>query len=125
MTERVELWKQYRSFVDAHKTDEAIAAIERLIAADRQILANLPRSESTKKMEQILRTEVLRALALRVHERLAAKEWTAAAARQGELADMLEEILGKTHYTAIKARSNQVYFQTLASLKPEEVRGAS
>ena len=50
------------------------------------------------------------------------EDWSAAARRQRELADILAADLGNSHYRAIDARNEQAYLERLASLKPEEAR---
>ncbi|MGO9114517.1 MAG: tetratricopeptide repeat protein, partial [Thermoguttaceae bacterium] len=123
MAERERWGKQFSDFVAAGKTDEAIAAIKKVITADRQALAILASNESEKKRQQILRQEVLGGLKWLIRAHLHAEAWSAAAARQGEIADTADADLGKTDYRAVDVRNDQIYFQRLASLKSEDARG--
>jgi tetratricopeptide (TPR) repeat protein len=122
MAERGPLQKQFQEFDGAGKPGEAMAVAEKLIAIDRQLLAILPHSESERKTQQTLRAELPGRLGWLIRAHLRAEAWSAAAARQGELANLLGTDLGKTDYRSVDALNDQVHYQRLASLKPEEAR---
>ena len=122
MAEREGLGKQFLGLVAAGTTDEALAVVEKLIAADRRILSLQAASDAEKKTQQDARLEAIKKLQWLVNQKAGREEWAAAAARQRELADILDTYLGNSHYRAIDAHHEQTYLERLASLKGEEAR---
>jgi CHAT domain-containing protein/tetratricopeptide (TPR) repeat protein len=120
--EREQLGKQFRGLFAAKKTDEAAAVAEKLITADRRILALPVAGDAEKKTQQGARLELIGVLRWIVGQMAKREDLPAAARRQRELADIVESYLGDSDYRAIDARSNQAYYERVASLKPEEVR---
>ncbi len=120
--EREQFNKQFQALVAAGKTDEAMAAAEKLIAADRRILTLPAASDSEKKTQQNARLEAIDKLQWLVSRKKGREDWSAAALRQRELADILAADLGNSHYRVVDARNQQVYLERLASLKREEAR---
>ena len=121
MAERARFRNQFRELVGVRKTGEAMEVVQKIIALDRNLLTMPVSNESEKKAAPILRGEIVGGLKWLVNAHLHAEAWSAAAKGQGEIADFLDANLGNNHYRAIDARNDQIYFQRLASLKPEDV----
>ena len=120
--QRQRLGRQHQLLVAAGKTDEAVAVAEKLIAADRRILTLPAASDSEKKTQHDARLEAIEKLQGMVSQKKGREDWSAAAARQGELADLLAADRGASHYRVINARHERAYLETLATLKHEEAR---
>ena len=120
--QRQRLGRQHQLLVAAGKTDEAVAVAEKLIAADRRILTLPAASDSEKKTQHDARLEAIEKLQGMVGQKKGREDWSAAAARQGELPDLLAADRGASHYRVINARHERAYLETLATLKHEEAR---
>jgi len=122
ITERAQLRKRYNALVSEGKMKAAIVAAGELIDVDRSFAiadAKGAVTEETKKAAFLERLSLINWLVVQHGKR---EEWSVAAARTGELADIFEATLGKAHYMAVSFRSGQVYVQKLASLKQEDAR---
>jgi tetratricopeptide (TPR) repeat protein/CHAT domain-containing protein len=122
IAEREQLSKLLPELVAAGKTDEAVGTAEKLVAADRRILTLPAASDAEKETRQDVRREAIEKLQWIVEQRNRREEWSAAAGRQRELAEILATDLGNSHYRVIDARNEQSYLEGLASLKGDVAR---
>ena len=113
---------QFKELIAAGKTDQAISVAEKIVVADRQVMAIPASSKSEKKIKREVDREAIETLVWLIRAHLHSEAWLAAAERQGELADITDEVLGKTNCYSVDLRNDQVYYRRLASLKPEETR---
>jgi CHAT domain-containing protein/tetratricopeptide (TPR) repeat protein len=118
--ERERLNKQLRGLVAAGNTAEAMGVAEQLIAADRRVLTLPAASDAEKRMRQDALREATETLQWLVDQNRGRVQWSAAAARQRDLADILTADLGSAHYRVSDARNEQAHLERLAGLNREE-----
>ena len=118
--QRERLGAQYQSLVAAGKTDEAMAAAEKLIEADRQVIESTATDAAQRKLQQACREELCDKLDWLATQHRHRQEWSAAGKRQQELADFCEATYGKADFRTTDAHNGQAYLARLAALEPEE-----
>ncbi len=118
--ERGQLEKQCQSLMAASKTDEAMAAAEKLIETNRRLIESTATDAAQKELQQACRRQLCDGLGWLVTQHCNRRQWSAAGKRQQELADFCEATYGKADSRTIDARIQQAYLSRLAALKPEE-----
>jgi CHAT domain-containing protein len=117
---RERLEEQFQSLMAGSKTDEAMAAAEKLSETDRQLIESTATDAAQKELQQVCRKQMCDGLGWLVTQHCERRQWSAAGKCQQELADFCEATYGKGDFKAIDARNEQAYLSRLASLKPEE-----
>ena len=119
LAERERLAKQCNDLVAKGKTDEAIAVAGKLFDVDRVIATGDAKGAVAKETKNAALLELIKVTESLVTEHSKREEWSTAANRQGQLAEIYGAIYGKTDYRASDARNDQTYYARLATLTRE------
>ena len=118
--QRERLGRQYQSLVAAGKTDEAMAAVEKLLEADRRLIESTATDAAEKRLQTACRDELRDKLDWLATQHRNRQEWSAAGKLQQELVDFCETTYGKADFRTIDAQIDRAYLARLAALTPEE-----